>query len=379
MSRIWRRGAFRGIRRCCSCSITSWGTSLSRRASGNSSTSSIFSPWRIWSGMGGLPGPASNDRRTGRGPSGAIGLADAEMAETGDMTAETMAVTADDRGAPTGKDWDELARRSNMAPARAAEAAEARQTEGTKAGKGALDSPPEPESAPWWGNCWAASGDQPAGRLDGPMGWQAGVWAVWRACCTACCTMGVRTACRLTCVMVGRAAWAKEADDGGVDWVWWLDAAVAVTVDTRAATDTVLVFEDPSIVGTKADGAAELAMAKDNADKNSARWKTTTRAAEREQDGGRRGGRPEHHSLQAINFCQHFDVIKLSASLLPALHQSVPDQESVPQIYSAKAQRFSPPGSALVPPRRGIRATDILRESSALRATHRPVFRVFPL
>ena len=103
--------------------------------------------------MGGLPGPASKDRRTGRGPSGAIRLADAEMAETGDMTADTMAVAADDRGAPTGKDWDELARRSNMAPARAAEAAEARKTEGTKAGKGALDSPPEPDSAPCWGNC----------------------------------------------------------------------------------------------------------------------------------------------------------------------------------------------------------------------------------
>ena len=51
----------------------------------------------------------------------------------------------------------------------------------------------------------------------------------------------------------------------------------------------------------------------------------------------------------------------------------------VPQIYSAKDQRFTPPGSAPVPPRPGIRATDILREISALRATHRPVFRVFPL
>ena len=41
----------------------------------------------------------------------------------------------------------------------------------------------------------------------------------------------------------------------------------------------------------------------------------------------------------------------------------------VPQIYSAKAQRFTPPGSAPVPPRPGIRATDILRESSALLAS----------
>ena len=39
----------------------------------------------------------------------------------------------------------------------------------------------------------------------------------------------------------------------------------------RAATDTVLVFEDPSIVGAEADGAAELAMPKDNAGTNSAR------------------------------------------------------------------------------------------------------------
>ena len=84
--------------------------------------------------------------------------------------------------------------------------------------------------------------------------------------------MGVRTACRLTCVRDGRAVWATEDDDGDVDW--WLDAAVAVTVDTRAATDTVLVFGSPSIVGTKADGAAELAMAKDYAHKNSARCKT---------------------------------------------------------------------------------------------------------
>ena len=38
----------------------------------------------------------------------------------------------------------------------------------------------------------------------------------------------------------------------------------------------------------------------------------------------------------------------------------------MPQIYSANAQRFNPPFSAPVPPRTGIRATDILRESSAL-------------
>ena len=69
----------------------------------------------------------------------------------------------------------------------------------------------------------------------------------------------------------------------------------------------------------------------------------------------------------------------LCAPRLAASHQSLPDQESVPQIYSVKARRSPPPCSAPVPPRPGIRATDILRESSALRATHRPVFRVFPL
>ena len=79
------------------------------------------------------------------------------------------------------------------------------------------------------------------------------------------------------------------------------------------------------------------------------------------------------------NPCHRYTPRKLSAPRLPAPHQSLPDPESVPQIYSAKAQRFSPPGSAPVPPRPEIRATDILRESSALRATHRPVFRVFPL
>ena len=69
------------------------------------------------------------------------------------------------------------------------------------------------------------------------------------------------------------------------------------------------------------------------------------------------------------NPCHRYTPRKLSASRLPAPHQSLPDQESVPQIYSAKAQRFSPPGSAPVPPRPGIRATDILRESSALPAS----------
>ena len=69
------------------------------------------------------------------------------------------------------------------------------------------------------------------------------------------------------------------------------------------------------------------------------------------------------------NPCHRYTPRKLSASRLPAPHQFLPDQESVPQIYSAKAQRFSPPGSAPVPPRPGIRATDILRESSALRAS----------
>ena len=67
--------------------------------------------------------------------------------------------------------------------------------------------------------------------------------------------------------------------------------------------------------------------------------------------------------------CHRYTPRKLSASRLPAPHQSLPDQESVPQIYSAKAQRFSPPGSAPGPPRPGIRATDMLRESSALLAS----------
>ena len=69
------------------------------------------------------------------------------------------------------------------------------------------------------------------------------------------------------------------------------------------------------------------------------------------------------------NPCHRYTPRKLSAPRLPAPHQSLPDQESVPQIYSAKAQPFSPPGSAPVPPRPEIRATDIPRESSALLAS----------
>ena len=50
------------------------------------------------------------------------------------------------------------------------------------------------------------------------------------------------------------------------------------------------------------------------------------------------------------------------------------------QEVKRKRKRFTAPlCSAPVPPRPGIRATDILRESSALPATHRPMFRVFPL
>ena len=73
------------------------------------------------------------------------------------------------------------------------------------------------------------------------------------------------------------------------------------------------------------------------------------------------------------NPCHRYTPRKLSASRLPAPHQSLPDQESVPQIYSAKAQRSPPPCSAPVPPRPGIRATDLLRETlsaSRLPAPH---------
>ena len=75
------------------------------------------------------------------------------------------------------------------------------------------------------------------------------------------------------------------------------------------------------------------------------------------------------------NPCHRYTPRKFSASRLPAPHQSLPDQESVPQTYSAKAQLFTPPWSAPVPPRPLIRATDILRESSALAAF---LFRTSP-
>ena len=72
--------------------------------------------------------------------------------------------------------------------------------------------------------------------------------------------------------------------------------------------------------------------------------------------------------LRKVNPCHRYTPRTLSASTLPAPHQSLPDQESVPQIYSAKAQRFTPSCSAPVPPQPGIHATDIIRESSALPA-----------